>query len=340
MVSGDRAGVAPAHTTWAKSATKNSVGLMIAVNSKSAIRYEFPLWLKSAKVDFRRNQLAPVVLGEDQIFRIGEGGVFRRLRVLNTSFSSGTAGLSGWFFSEVQSLLAALHRDESETIARAAQLLAGQIRDDRLIHVFGVGGHSVIGCEEFFCRAGGLACINPMFEASLLLSSGGMKSTMIERVPGVGDKIVRSHAPEAGEVLIITSIYGMNAATIDAALEAKRLGLKVIAITSRDHASKTPADFVARHPSRKNLFDIADLTIDNHVPHGDAIVPGEGSGQKIGATSTILVSACVQWLCMETVRACEAMGVPAPVWQSANTVGGDERNAGYIRKYGGRVRCL
>jgi uncharacterized phosphosugar-binding protein len=247
---------------------------------------------------------------------------------------------SAQFFSAIQTLLESLYRDEANSIQRAAELLAGQIRDDRLIHVFGVGGHSVIGCEEFFCRAGGLACINPLFEASLMLANGGMKSTMIERVPGIGDKIVKLHALAEGDVLIITSIYGMNAATIDAALEAKRRGAHLIAITSRDHASKTPLDFVARHPSRQNLFEIADITIDNHVPHGDAIIACDGHTQKMGACSTILVSACVQWLCMETVRACIALGISPPVWQSANTVGGDECNASYIRQYGSRIRAL
>jgi len=244
------------------------------------------------------------------------------------------------YFLEIQALLQSLYQEESNSIQQAANLLAEKIRDDRLIHVFGVGGHSVIGCEEFFCRAGGLACVNPLFEASLMLANGGMKSTMIERVPGVGDKILKLHALEAGDVLIITSIYGMNAATIDAALEAKRRGASLIAITSRDHASKTPRDFVARHPSRQNLFEIADITIDNHVPHGDAIVTCAGHTQKVGACSTILVAACVQWLCMETVRACIALGITPPVWQSANTVGGDERNADYIRRYGSRVRAL
>lgn len=244
------------------------------------------------------------------------------------------------FFSQIAVLLEKLHREEGCSIKKAAEVLAGQIKKDRLIHVFGVGGHSVIGCEEFFCRAGGLACVNPLFEASLMLSSGGMKSTMIERVPGVGDKIVRLHALDERDVLIITSIYGMNAATIDAALEAKRRGAQVIAITSRDHASRTPADFVARHPSRQNLFEIADITIDNHVPHGDTLVTCDGLGQTVGASSTILVSACVQWLVLETVQACAALGIMAPIWQSANTPGGDEQNAGYIEKYGTRVRAL
>lgn len=244
------------------------------------------------------------------------------------------------YFSVIHRLLDELYEVEAPNIRAAAQILAEQIRDGKVIHVFGVGGHSVLGCEEFFCRAGGLACINPMFEMSLLLASGGMKSTMIERLPGVGDKVVKSHHPKAGEVLIITSIYGINAASIDAALEAKARGMTVIVITSRDHSDRTPPDFVARHPSRQNLTAVADLVIDNHVPHGDTVVSTKACPQTIGASSTILVSACVQLLCIETAQACEAMGVVPPIWQSANTVGGDERNAEYIRKYAPLVRAL
>ena len=88
----------------------------------------------------------------------------------------------------------------------------------------------------------------------------------------------------------------------------------------------TPADFVARHPSGKNLSDIADVTIDNHVPHGDTVMKVEGQPQTVGAVSTMLVSFCVQWLVMETVERCAALGLVAPVWQSANTVGGDGAN--------------
>ena len=266
--------------------------------------------------------------------------LFRKLDEMSDVLLESGGDSSREYFSSIHALLEQLYTKEAAPVQAAAGLLAEQIARGRVIHVFGVGGHSVIGCEEFFCRAGGLACINPMFEASLLLASGGMKSTMIERLPGVGDKVVRSHHPQAGEVLIITSIYGINAASVDAALEAKQRGMRVIAITSRDHAEKTPPDFPARHPSRRNLFEVADLTIDNHVPHGDTLVVSAGTPQTVGASSTILVSACVQWLCIETAKACAALGVTAPVWQSANTVGGDARNAAYVAQYAPRVRAL
>ncbi len=247
---------------------------------------------------------------------------------------------SSSYFSSVAQLLESLHCDESQSISQAADLLAKQIQNDRLVYVFGVGGHSVIGCEEFFWRAGGLCHISPIFDVSLNLSGGGVKSTKLERVPGVGDKIVQAASVADGDILIITSIYGMNAATIDAALQAKRCGAKIIAITSIDHARKTPEDFPARHPSKINLFEVADVTIDNHVPYGDTIVRIAGVQQTMGAVSTILVSACVQWLVMETASRVSALGLEVPVWQSANTIGGDERNQRYLDRFVPRIKAL
>lgn len=244
------------------------------------------------------------------------------------------------FFDKAARLLKEVQRDERENIAKAAALLTRQITEDRLIYVFGVGGHSVIGAEEMFWRAGGLANVSPLFDATLQLSGGGRKSTMIERVPGVGDKVIAAANLGADDVLIITSIYGMNAATIDAAMEAKRRGVTVIAITSLDHARKTPADFPARHPSRENLFDLADVVIDNHVPYGDALVEVPGCPQRVGACSTMLVSACIQWLIIATVRHCGEMGEAAPIWQSANTTGGDEANAALMQRFLSRVKAL
>lgn len=244
------------------------------------------------------------------------------------------------FFADVGTLIADLRRDEVASVGAAADLMVEQIKRDRLIHVFGVSGHSVIGSEEFFWRAGGLCHISPLFDLSLMLSGGGMKSTQLERVPGVGDKVVASSGMEEGDLLVITSIYGMNAATIDAALEAKKRGWKTIAITSKEHARQTPADFTARHPSGKNLADLVDVVIDNHVPHGDTIIDVPGLAQSVGAVSTMLVSACVQWLVIETARRGTEAGLEVPVWQSANTVGGDERNKRYFDRFLSRVKAL
>jgi uncharacterized phosphosugar-binding protein len=225
-------------------------------------------------------------------------------------------------------------------IRAAAALLTEQVRNDRLIHVYGVGGHSFVGSEEFFYRAGGLANISPMFELSLGLCAGGQKSTMLERVPGIGDKIVRAHRLGEGDVLIITSVYGMNAATIDAALEAKKRGVKIIAISSIEFARSTPKGFQARHPSDQDLCEIADITIDNHVPPGEVLVDLPDYPQRIGGSCNVLACFCINWLVMETIQHCLQAGLEPPVWRSANVPGGDEFNAALLDKYTPRVKAL
>src|SRR4029078_11322193 len=49
--------------------------------------------------------------------------------------------------------------EEGAAIQRAGAAGADPNAEDRLIYVIGPGGHSQIGAEEVFSRAGGLACI-------------------------------------------------------------------------------------------------------------------------------------------------------------------------------------
>ncbi|GAB5559828.1 MAG: sugar isomerase domain-containing protein [Synoicihabitans sp.] len=236
--------------------------------------------------------------------------------------------------------LDAITDTQQAAINEAAQMFYEQIKADRLIHVYGVGGHSYVGSEEFFFRAGGLANISPMFEPSLSLAGGGQKSTLLERVEDIGDKIVKAHHLGSDDLLVITSAYGINACTIDAALEAKRRGCRVIAISSVAFAEATPRDFKARHHNQKNLGEIADVIIDNHVPHGETLLQLGDYPQKVGGTCNVLQCFCVNWLVMEAIDLCLKNGVEPPVWKSANTLGGDEHNESYLKKYTSRVKAL
>jgi uncharacterized phosphosugar-binding protein len=248
--------------------------------------------------------------------------------------------LGSRYLGAVSTYLDQIVQTQEGNVKAAAQLLKERIAHDKLIYVYGVGGHSYVGSEEFFYRAGGLANISPMFEASLALAGGGQKSTMLERVEGIGDKIVKAFQLTTGDVMIVTSAYGINACSIDAALEARRRGCKVIAITSLDFARNTPRDFRARHSSGQNLYEVADIAIDNKIPHGEVCVELEGFPQKLGGTCNILQCFCVNWLVMETVRACREAGIEPPVWCSANVVGGDEKNQQLLNRYTSRIKAL
>ncbi len=244
------------------------------------------------------------------------------------------------YLSVITGLLNRITTTQRESFLAAAEMLADQIANDRLIHVFGVGGHSYVGSEEFFYRAGGLANVSPMFDLSLSLAGGGQKSTMLERLEGYGDRVVKAHHLGPENLLIITSVYGMNACTIDAALEARRRGCRIVAITSVAAATETEPGFVARHSSDKNLHELADLTIDTQVPYGEVCIDVPEVGQRLGGTCNILQCFCINALVIETALLCARRGISAPLWVSANVEGGDERNRELLERYTPRVKSL
>ena len=72
----------------------------------------------------------------------------------------------GYYKSIVENL-ERVNATQGENIAAAAKLMCQAIAEDRLIHVYGGGGHTTLPVGEMFFRAGGLSCINPVMETGL-----------------------------------------------------------------------------------------------------------------------------------------------------------------------------
>ncbi len=244
------------------------------------------------------------------------------------------------YYENIVVLLRRIYEEERSSIERAADILAKAIKEDRIIHVFGSGGHSHMAMEELFYRAGGLVPINPIFEPGIMLHHGAIKSTIIERIPEYCSRILDYYDVKEGDPIIIATAYGINSCTIDAALEAKKRGAIVIAVTSPEFSKSIPLDHPARHPSKKNLFEVADIVIDCKMPFGDAIVEIEGFPQKVAPSSTILVAFTLNMLIAKTIEKLVKEGVEPPVWMSANIPGGDEYNRRWIQKYKYRIKSL
>ena len=87
------------------------------------------------------------------------------------------------YLDSVVSLMRQIQDEEKNSLDAAAQLLAKQIQDDRLVHVFGPGGHSNLATQEVFFRAGGLMHMNAILDEGTLLSNGALRSMAIERMP-------------------------------------------------------------------------------------------------------------------------------------------------------------
>jgi len=237
-------------------------------------------------------------------------------------------------------LMRKVEAEQRENIEKAADLLVGAIAADRLIHVYGGGGHTTLVMGEMFFRAGGLANINPLMETGLSVFNQALKYLELERCVNYGRSIVKYYRLEPDDVLVIFHNIGINPATIDAALEAKEQGVKIIAVSSSRWQEQMPPDHFIRHPSKKNLFDLADVCIDDYNEVGDCVVRVPGFDTPIAPNSNLIDFFIAHRLEIETVKRCVARGIEPPVWRSANAPGGDEFNAQYVAKYSPRVKCL
>jgi len=173
-----------------------------------------------------------------------------------------------------------------------------------------------------------------------MLHGGALRSMAMERTLGYGRLVIANQRLGADDLLILVNAYGINAALIDAALEAKRRGVFLIGISSRGHAEGSAPDHPARHPTRQNLHDLVDIAIDTKVEIGDAVVRVPGFGDPIAAISTFANACALNCLTIRVVAKLVAQGVEPPVWRSGNSPGGDAANARFIALFQDRVRAL
>ncbi len=244
------------------------------------------------------------------------------------------------YFDYVLANLREVNEKQSENILKAAKLMADAIEADKLINVYAGGGHTTLCVGEMFFRAGGLANINPIMETGLSVFNQAKKYLELERTVNYGSAIVKYYHLKKGDVLIIFHNIGINPATIDAAREAYENGVHIIAVSSSQWQTQIPADHFIRHPSGKNLFDFAEVCIDDYNPVGDAVVRIDGLDAAIAPVSNIVDFYIAHRLEIATVKECIRRGVKPPVWNSANVPGGDEKNRAYLEKYDPRIEML
>jgi len=230
--------------------------------------------------------------------------------------------------------------EQGENIKKAGALMADAIAADRLINVYAGGGHTTLAMGEMFFRAGGLANINPLMETALSVFNQSLKYLELERTVNFGASIIKYYQIEKDDVVIFFHNIGINPATIDAAEECKKRGAKIIAVASSHWQSEMPKDHFIRHPNGKNLFDYADVCIDDDNPVGDAVVNVPGMDTPIAPVSNVVDFTIAHLLEIECCRQCVERGLVPPVWTSANAPGGDAKNAAYLAKYRPRVKML
>jgi len=232
------------------------------------------------------------------------------------------------FSDTVFNILRRILEEEAENIENASNVMADAIAGGGFIYVFGTG-HSSIIAKEMFHRAGGLVRVYPLIDPSLSGMFSASRSSALERLSGYAKAVLDSVPVKPGSALIVVSVSGKNAAPVEIAVEGRKRGLKVIAITSVEFSKKLQPE----NPYGKRLFEVADVVIDDKVPEGDAVIEIEGVETRVGAVSTIVNAFIVQLLVVRTVEKLVERGIEAEVWVSANVPGGLEKNRKYLEKY-------
>lgn len=248
--------------------------------------------------------------------------------------------IMGAYMERIVELFNEIRSEPPERLHQVAKLLAAHIAKDKLVHLYGPGGHSNMNATEIFFRAGGLMHISAILDEGTLISNGALRSMAIERTPGYGRIVIQDNKLGPDDILIIANAYGINTACIDAALEARERGVTTIAVTSVGHAKATPKDHYARHPSGLNLYEACDYYLDSKVKQGDAALKIDGIEPLMGSTSTFANAFLLHSLSMTTAAYLAEMGIEVPVWRSGNAPGGDEWNNQFIHRFKGRVRWL
>jgi uncharacterized phosphosugar-binding protein len=238
------------------------------------------------------------------------------------------------YVEQVEELLKQARERVAPAVAEAATLIARAIADGRVLYVFGAS-HAGILAQDLFYRAGGLAAIEPILPAGLMLNERPIvRTTRLERLEGYGALILQDTTIGSGDVLLIISVSGRNPVAVDMCTAARARGAHIIALTNLTYSRSV----TARGSHR--LFEVADTIIDLPGHVGDASVCLDGLRQAVGPTSTAVGSAIMQGLMVEVSEKLLALGEKPPVFTSANLDGADAANVQLLEAYRGRVSYL
>lgn len=234
------------------------------------------------------------------------------------------------YIDNIKKIIEDVENYEKENIDKTVELFVKTIKDSKKIYIFGAS-HAGILAQELYYRAGGLIVINPIFGREISLDNDPITITSkMEQLQGYGKILSDKVDFNEDDILILHSVSGRNPVTIELGLEAKKKGVKIVALTNLKYSKS----ITSRDKSGKLLYQIGDIVIDNHGEIGDASIKLEGAENKVAPTSTVIGALILNTIVHLTAQKILDSGEKlAPVFYSANLDGGYEKNLEIIEKY-------
>ncbi len=242
------------------------------------------------------------------------------------------------FYQEVTKTLERVCTEQAANIEKAANIIADTIQNGGMFHIFGTGGHSNMAAVEMCHRAGNLCCVNAILDPGLSCEHGATRWN--ERVVGYANEVMRYYRVKEGDCMLQVNAYGINPVTVDTANFCRNNGVKLIAITAPALSDQIDRKQHNRHPSGANLYELADVIIDDYTPFGEAVVPIEGFEYKVSPASSIINLFIVDAINAKVCEVLVSRGVTPDVWVSGNTAEGDRLNQKNMDKWFWRLHHI
>ena len=237
------------------------------------------------------------------------------------------------YLQGINALVNKVIETQAMQITKTAELIFETYKNGGMLYIFGTGHSHMLGLELFY-RAGGFAKVYPILEEGLMLHNGALRSTSFERIEGYANVLLKSYPVKKGDTIIVISNSGRNALPVEMAIEAKKAGMNVIALTNMEHTTSQNS----RHKSGKRLFELADVILDNCGCLGDASLSFNTG--NFAPTSTAVGSAMLWAIMCEVLESLENENIDPQIFKSSNIDGGEEYNNKLIKKYIGIIKPL
>ena len=245
-----------------------------------------------------------------------------------------SSGIFEDYARKISGALERICREQRDKLALAAELAAGVIEADGLIYIFGCGHSGLMSCEGFY-RAGGLACVAPVFCEPRMLHESAVRSSRLEKRSGYAEGLKERFSLEDRDMLICFSTSDKNAVPVEFAEYIAGLGVPTVAVCSSAYFGQQP-----HNSCGKLLHEVCSIYIDNLAPYGDACLSPADGLPGMAPLSTVTGAFILNSILAEAARIAAAHGAEPPVYLSGNIDGGAERNEALIRRYAARIPAL
>jgi uncharacterized phosphosugar-binding protein len=230
------------------------------------------------------------------------------------------------YFEKVRSILDQVMQTQQGAISAAADAVAQTVGQGGAVYLFGTG-HSHMMAEEGHYRAGGLAPVIPVLVSSLMIHESAINAGKMERLSGLAGTILSHYQPTAQDVMFIFSNSGVNAVPVEMALEAKKIGMKVVGVSALAYSKVAPLSAAGQR-----LDEIVDIVIDNQIQAGDAVVEIGNTGLYSGPASTIVGAFILNAVLTEGMCRLYASGKEPSLYISSNMPGAAEHNEELLKR--------